>query len=159
MNRIAQSILAVALTGLFSTIALAQNQASIPSASSATMGAETTDQLFQDFGGKAGIGKVVDDFLTIWQADPRISKRLTDADVERLGLMLKEQFTQLTGGPATYSGKDMKAAHDGMGIRNAEFNALAEDLQLSMGKNGVSSRSQNRLLAKLAPMQHAIVTK
>jgi hemoglobin len=157
MNRIIKIILATTLITMFSATAFSQTAQS--STSSATMGSDTTDELFQSFGGKAGIGKVVDDFLVIWQADPRISKRLTDADVDRLGLMLKGQFTQLTGGPAEYSGKDMKTAHDGLGIRNAEFNALAEDLQLSMEKNGISSRAQNKLLAKLAPMQHEIVTK
>ena len=58
-----------------------------------------------------------------------------------------------------YSGKDMKAAHEKMGLRNMDFNALAEDLQTAMEKNGVASRAQNKLLAKLAPMEHQIVTK
>jgi hemoglobin len=121
--------------------------------------ADTTDAVFQDFGGKPGISKVIDDFLGIWQEDPRISGALKDADVERLGFMLKEQFTQLTGGPAVYSGKDMKSAHQSMGLHNADFNALAEDLQKAMDKNNVPVRAQNKLLAKLAPMQHQIVTK
>jgi len=153
MKNIVNLILAMTFTVTLSSAALAQ------STSSATLGAETSDELFQNFGGKSGISKVIDDFLVIWQADPRISARLTDADVDRLGLMLKAQITQLTGGPAEYSGKDMKATHDGMGIRNAEFNALAEDLQSAMEKNGISSRAQNKLLAKLAPMQHEIVSK
>ena len=119
----------------------------------------TDDSVFQQFGGKAGISKVIDDFLGIWAADPRISARLQDADVERLGFMLKEQITQLTGGPAVYSGKDMKTIHEGMGLRNADFNALAEDLQRAMEKNAVPVRAQNKLLAKLAPMEHDIVTK
>ena len=118
-----------------------------------------SDAVYQDFGGKTGMNKVVDDFLVVWQADPRISKRLADADVERLGTLLKAQFAQLTGGPAAYSGRDMKAAHEGMGLRNADFNALAEDLQISMDKNGVPNRAQNKLLAKLAPMEKQIVTK
>jgi len=153
MNRITTIILAACMSAALVNISFAQ------SAATSSIQTETSDEVFQSFGGKAGISKVVDDFLLIWQADPRISGRLTDADVERLGLLLKEQFNQLTGGPAIYSGKDMKTVHDGMGIRNAEFNALAEDLQLAMEKNGVSSRAQNKLLARLAPMQHDIVTK
>lgn len=128
-------------------------------AQTSTPMAAGSDAVFQDFGGKAGINKVVDDFLVVWQADPRISKRLADADVERLGLLLKEQFAQLTGGPVVYSGRNMTEAHAGMGLRNTEFNALAEDLQVSMDKNGVPNRAQNKLLAKLAPMEKQIVTK
>ncbi len=123
------------------------------------MSMEANDSLFQQFGGKEGISKIIDDFLVVWQADPRISGKLQEADVDRLGALLKEQINQLTGGPAVYSGKDMKTAHEKMGLRNMDFNALAEDLQTAMEKNGVASRAQNKLLAKLAPMEHQIVTK
>ncbi len=136
-----------------STGAVAQTAA--PGASLTT----ADDSLYNAFGGKAGISKVIDDLLVVWQGDPRISAALKDADVDRLAALLKEQFTQLTGGPAVYSGKDMKTIHDGMGLRNAHFNALAEDLQIAMEKNGVPSRAQNKLLSKLAPLQRDIVTK
>lgn len=46
-----------------------------------------------------------------------------------------------------------------MELHNHDFNALAEDLQVSMNKEHVSFPAQNQLLAKLAPMQHAIVTR
>jgi hemoglobin len=46
-----------------------------------------------------------------------------------------------------------------MNLRNSDFNALAEDLQFSMDKEHVNFRAQNQLIAKLAPMQHVIVTK
>jgi hemoglobin len=152
MNQLKHVFLAASVATLTATVSysvLAQT----------AMNNEAGDQVFQHFGGKAGISKVIDDFLVIWQADPRISQRLADADVERLGALLKEQITQLTGGPAVYSGKDMHSAHAQMGLRNVDFNALAEDLQLSMEKNGIASRDQNKLLAMLAPMQKQIVTK
>lgn len=150
MTRTTQIVLTLALVATVLTQPLfAQTSAS----------AMQDDELFQSFGGKAGVSKIVDDFLTIWQADPRISKRLDDADVDRLGIMLKEQINQLTGGPAVYSGKDMRSAHAAMGLHNMDFNALAEDLQKAMEQNNVSSRAQNKLLAKLAPMQKDIVTK
>jgi len=91
--------------------------------------------------------------------DPRIAERFQGANLVRLRLELKQQVCYLTGGPCTYSGKDMKTAHAGMNLENKDFNALAEDLQLSMDKEQVDFHAQNRLLAKLAPMQRAIVTK
>jgi hemoglobin len=146
MNRFIQAMMALTLAVSLSNVAFAQT-------------ATVDDAVFQDFGGKPGISKVIDDFLDIWQADPRINGALKEADVERLGALLKEQFTQLTGGPATYSGRDMKTAHKSMGLHEADFNALAEDLQKSMDKNSVPTQAQNKLLAKLAPMEHEIVTK
>ena len=41
----------------------------------------------------------------------------------------------------------------------AQFNALAEDLQVAMERTGVPPRFQNKLMARLAPMQRDIVTK
>lgn len=154
MNR---TLLAMISITLAATLSCAVSAQTVSASSSAN--AVASDAVFQDFGGKPGISKVIDSFLEIWQADPRINNVLKDADVERLDSLLKEQFTQLTGGPAIYSGKDMKTVHESMGLRNADFNALAEDLQSAMEKNGVPSRAQNKLLAKLAPMEHDIVTK
>lgn len=117
------------------------------------------DSLYQDLGQKAGIAKIVQDFLGALAEDGRIKQRFAEADLERLGFMLTDQFCELSGGPCKYSGKDMLSTHAGMNIRNAEFNALAEDLQLALDKNHIPSQTQNRLIAKLAPMQRVVVGK
>jgi hemoglobin len=114
---------------------------------------------FDGLGGKAGIKKIVDTLLPIVLADPRIKDSFQDIDMKRLGMRLEEQFCMLSGGPCVYKGKDMVDIHDGLNITNAQFNALAEDLQIAMERNGVPSRIQNKLVAKLAPMQRGIVTK
>ncbi|PRC90743.1 group I truncated hemoglobin [Solimicrobium silvestre] len=157
MKRFFQST--TALFTLLMSATLMTSTAYAQSSPAPVMNAEKNDAVFQSFGGKAGISKIIDDFLVIWHADPRISAKLEDADVPHLALLLKEQITHLTGGPGVYSGKDMKTVHDGMNLRNVDFNALTEDLQHAMDKNDVPSRAQNKLLAKLAPMQHDIVTK
>jgi hemoglobin len=117
------------------------------------------DAMYRGLGGKPGIKKIVDNLLPLLLADPRIKESFVDIDMKNLAMRLEEQFCQLSGGPCTYGGKDMREIHDGLNITNAQFNALAEDLQLAMDKAGVASRYQNKLLAKLAPMQRDIVTK
>ncbi len=117
------------------------------------------DATFQGLGGKPGIKKIVDTLLPIVLADPRIKDSFQDIDMKNLAMRLEEQFCMLSGGPCVYKGKDMTEIHDGLNITNAQFNALAEDLQIAMERNGVPSRIQNKLVAKLAPMQRGIVTK
>ena len=117
------------------------------------------DSVFKAFHGKDGIDRMIDDFVTRVTTDPRIAERFRNANLVRLRFELKQQVCYLTGGPCTYTGKDMKTAHAGMALRNLDFNALAEDLQLAMNKEHVAFPAQNRLLAKLAPMQHMIVTR
>ncbi|WP_426106826.1 group I truncated hemoglobin [Massilia sp. TSP1-1-2] len=114
---------------------------------------------FHGLGGKSGIKKIVDALIPLVLADPRIKESFADSDMKHLAMRLEEQFCALSGGPCTYQGKDMVEIHDGLNITRAQFNALAEDLQMAMERVGVPSRYQNKLVAKLAPMQRAIVTK
>ena len=53
----------------------------------------------------------------------------------------------------------MRTIHEGLGITAAQFNALVEDLQIAMERNGIASHIQIRLLARLTPLQYEIVTK
>ena len=53
----------------------------------------------------------------------------------------------------------MAAAHQGLDLSRAKFNAVAEDLQTAMRQIGIPYWTQNRLMALLAPMQRDIVTK
>ena len=117
------------------------------------------DATFRGLGGKPGIKKIVDTLIPLVLADPRIKESFTDTDMVNLAMRLEEQFCALSGGPCVYKGKDMVEIHDGLNITRAQFNALAEDLQIAMERVGVPSRYQNKLVAKLAPMQRGIVTK
>lgn len=129
---------------------------------SAASHAQTTSPInavFQQFGGKSGIDKIVADFLPIMLADDRIKETFKEADMDRLGNLLSEQFCQLTGGPCNYSGKDIREVHKDMHVNNAQFNALAENLQFAMEKNGMPPSAQNKFFAKLAPMQRTVVTR
>lgn len=51
----------------------------------------------------------------------------------------------------------MKAAHKGMGITDADFNALVEDLVAALNKFKVGAKEKNDLLARLGPMKPDIV--
>ena len=121
--------------------------------------ASASDATYIALGGKDGLKKIVDDFLPIILADVRIKDAFKDVDMPHLGERLVEQFCELSGGPCKYGGKNMQDIHADLGITVAQFNALTEDLQVAMERNDISSRAQNKLVAKLAPMQRKIVTK
>jgi hemoglobin len=123
----------------------------------------TEDSTYRGLGGKEGIDQIVATFLPLIQSDPRISESFKDTDMAQLKTRLAEQFCEYAGGPCKYTGKykgrDMESAHVDLKITNAQFNALTEDLQLAMERNAVPSQVQNKLIAKLAPMQRVIVTQ
>src|SRR5262245_27891859 len=84
--------------------------------------------LYDRLGGKPAITAVVDDFVARVAGDNRINGKFANANLPRLKTMLVEQICQASGGPCTYTGRDMKTAHAGMGITAVEFDALVGDL-------------------------------
>lgn len=117
------------------------------------------DATYRSLGGQAGIKNIVATLVPLIQADARIKDSFADSDMKHVAMRLEEQFCMLSGGPCVYKGEDMKEVHGGLKVTNAQFNALAEDLQIAMERNSVPSHVQNKLVAKLAPMQRVIVTK
>ena len=115
--------------------------------------------LYERLGGKEAITAVVDDFVARVAADKRINSFFAKANVPRLKMMLVDQICEATGGPCKYTGRDMKTTHKGMGITNADFDALVGDLVASLDKFKVGEREKQELLAALGPMRKDIVEK
>ncbi|MDR5795638.1 group 1 truncated hemoglobin [Caballeronia sp. LZ008] len=114
--------------------------------------AHADDALYEQFGERAGLTKIVDDMYDNVLADPRTAPYFDNAPVKRIKQKLVEQICVLLDGPCVYTGRPMRRTHEGQNIDRAAFNALVEDLQAAMDKNGVPFHAQNKLLAKLAPM-------
>ncbi len=117
------------------------------------------DAVYKAFHEQAGISRMVETLVKLYRSDPRLKDIFAAADDEKLHKLLTEQICYVTGGPCHYTGRDMEAAHKDMGVQQADFNALVEDLQMSMDQEKVPVWAQNRLLAKLAPMQRVIVAR
>lgn len=114
--------------------------------------------LYQALGEKAGIDRLVDDFVNRAVKDPRIGAHFKDTKPAALKESLADQFCQLSGGPCKYEGADMKSAHADMQINKGHFHALVEVLQSAMDAQGIPFAQQNRLLALLAPMHRDVIT-
>jgi hemoglobin len=117
------------------------------------------DSVFKAFHGKAGIDRVVTELYRLVQEDPRTTDIFKASDIDKVKRLLGAQICYLLDGPCTYDGRDMKTAHKDLGLQDADFNALVEDLQRAMDKEGVPFRAQNKLLAKLAPMRRDVVER
>jgi hemoglobin len=121
--------------------------------------ARADDSLYRSFGERQGLVSIIDDATDRWVSDERIKDTFDNINLDRFKRMLVDQICELTGGPCHYKGRDMYHAHKGLRLDNAQFNAVVEDLQLAMDKQGIPFSTQNRLLAILAPMQRDVVTR
>ncbi|ARN19838.1 group I truncated hemoglobin [Piscinibacter gummiphilus] len=115
------------------------------------------DTLYHQLGEKPGLAVLMDDFVARLLTDPRLAPFFKDVDQAHLKKQLVDQFCEVSGGPCKLVGPDMKTAHAGIDVTKRDFNALVEVLQQSMDARGIAFSTQNRLLARLAPMHREIV--
>ena len=128
----------------------------------ASMGREAASppSLYKRLGGREGIATVVDDFVANMVADGRVNARfkgMKPPEVAKLKSNLSDQICQASGGPCAYVGEDMKTAHAGMKVTEAEWNATVENLSKALDKSKVDARSKQDLLGALGPMKNDIV--
>ena len=135
----------------------ARGGGSAVSASGSGAGGGGQRSLHDRLGGKAAITVVVEDFLGRVSRDDRINARFVNTDITRLRGHLIDFVCQATGGPCQYRGRDMHSAHAAMGITEAEFTALVENLKGALDGAKVPAAEQNELLGALAALKKDVV--
>ncbi len=113
---------------------------------------------------KGAAGKVVDDFVNAAGSDPIKINFWRDPthvpskeDVAALKTNLVAFVSSATKGPINYTGKDMKDAHKGMKITDAQFDACAADLKAALEKNGVKADDVKAVMAAVEGTRKDIV--
>ena len=113
--------------------------------------------LYERLGGQGAIQAVVTKFISNVGGDKRINGYFATADLKKLNKLLVEQVCMATGGPCSYSGRDMKTTHKGMKVTDAAFGALVEDLVAALDTFNVPAKEKGELLGILGPMKSDIV--
>ncbi|HEV8123630.1 MAG TPA: group 1 truncated hemoglobin [Gemmatimonadales bacterium] len=125
--------------------------------------AQAQDQtLYQRLGGYNAIAAVTDDFIGKLATDPMFSKFFVGHSTDsksRIRQHVVDQLCMATGGPCVYTGRDMKAAHAGLGITGADWDHAVELLVSSLDKFKVPTREKNEVLAAVSGLKKDIVER
>jgi hemoglobin len=113
--------------------------------------------LYERLGGTAAITAVTRAFEDRAAKDDRINQKFARTNLDRLTKEFVDQLCQDTGGPCTYSGRDMKETHANMGVTSGEFDVFMEDLVATLDGFNVGKDEQDELLNLLRPMKREIV--
>jgi hemoglobin len=117
--------------------------------------------LYERLGRYDGIAKIADEYLRGVRTDPqfaRFSGRGADS-LARARQLLKEQWCALTGGPCVYVGRDMRTAHGGLGISEADWSASMKHLTAALEKCRVSGTDKDEFLALIDSLKQQFVEK
>ena len=116
-----------------------------------------SETLYERLGGTEGIQRIANDLVDNHAANPRISRRFAETDLDKLKKGAAEFFISGTGGPNVYAGKDMVSAHKGMNIGNDEFMAVLDDAMAALEKNNVGQREREEVIYILLSLKGDVV--
>jgi hemoglobin len=112
--------------------------------------AAVVKSVYEQIGGEPAMAAAVEVFYRKVLADDRISHFFEDVDMERQAAKQKAFLTMVTGGPANYSGRDMRAGHAPLvkrGLNDMHFDAVAGHLKETLEELGVPANLVAQVLA------------
>jgi hemoglobin len=114
--------------------------------------------IFERLGQEQGIRAAVDDFYERVVGDPQLAHYFDGVDLRKLRGHQTALLVQVTGGPAAYSGRDLAAAHDRLGIVPADFDRVVAHLVATLTSFGVSAEDIGTVGEALTAHRDEIVT-
>jgi hemoglobin len=118
--------------------------------------------LYERLGGKEGVDKIIASLLANATADADIKKlfaKVTGPKLDNFKKQLADFICEKADGGCKYGGKDMKAAHKGMGITDPQWDAFVKDFTLALDENKVGETEKSELFGAIAPLHDDIVEK
>lgn len=114
--------------------------------------------LYERLGGPQGISGLVDDVIAAYLENPLVSPRFRNIeDIEHAKKLAREFFAAGSGGPETYTGRDMRTAHQGMNISEQEYLAVMDDIMGALAKHDIDDATQKDVLAILYSLKGDII--
>jgi hemoglobin len=114
--------------------------------------------LYNRLGGEKVVRKIVNDVLDKNLGNPGIRKHFENVDMNGLKQHVFDFFSMGTGGPHQYSGKDMRRAHEKLGITETDFALANEDMVKALQENNVPQAEIDEVMNILNSMKGDVVT-
>ena len=122
------------------------------------MGPAAEVSIYEAIGGEPALTAVVDDFYVRVLADPQLAGFFAGVNMPKLKGRQVEFFAAALGGPNYYQGPDMREAHAGRGISQADFDKVAFHLTASLAAAGVPPETIGQIGAAITPLSNDIVS-
>lgn len=111
--------------------------------------------LFERLGGQPAITKAVDVFYRKMLKDPRVARFFATTDMNRQRAKQAAFLTMVTGGPAAYTGKDMRTGHAHLvaqGLNDSHVDVVIEHLGATLAELGAKPED----IAQVAALANSV---
>ena len=114
--------------------------------------------IYDAIGGAGAVAATVDTFSARVLADPDLAPYFSGTDIGRLRSHQRAFIAAALGAPEAWTGRGMGAAHAGLGITDAHFDAVVGHLVDTLVELGVAQEHIAAIGAALTPLRGEIVT-
>ena len=122
--------------------------------------AYTQQSLYSRLGGYDMIAAFIHDLMPRLRTDPVLAvywKGISDDSAQKGDQLAINFICEALEGPVHYSGRDMKTAHKGMGITEAEWEDFLSHVAATLDSVGVAAREKAEFLEITAGLKWDIV--
>lgn len=126
------------------------------------MQVENSESIFSKIGGVNAVNQAVDLFYDKVLADPTVNFFFKDADMNVQRGKMKSFLLMALGGPAKFSGKDMRTAHTHLvrgGLRDAHFSAVTGHLLSSLRACGADESVCGQIASVAESVRKEVLNK
>lgn len=118
------------------------------------------ESLYQQLGGKAAIDAAVESFYVKFLADKRVNHFFEDISMNRQRKKQKEFLSAALGGPISWTGKNLRKAHENVsGLNETHFNAIAGHLKSTLEDLKVKPELIKQVLAIVETTRNDVLNR
>jgi hemoglobin len=120
------------------------------------------ESLYHRLGGYDAICAATDDLLARLQHDPHLRdywKGASASNRRKARQAIVDFMVEAAGGPAYYTGRDMKTSHDGMHISEGDWEVFMRHSAAMLDHFGVPKREKEEVLAFFAGLKGEVVER
>lgn len=114
--------------------------------------------LYDRLGQHAGIDAIVRDVIAAHLANPLVKTRYEGVkDFDRLHRVSVEFFCAGSGGPESYTGRDMITSHKGMNVSEQEYLAVVDDITMTLKKHNIDAQTLSDVVGILYSLKAQVI--
>ncbi len=118
--------------------------------------------LYEQLGGEVAVNTAVDILYRHVLSDDRVNYWFDGIDMDKQAAKQKAFMTMAFGGPHAYTGKNMRDAHAPMvtrGLNDTHFDAIAENLSLTLQELGVAQHLIDQVIATVETTRNDVLCR
>jgi len=120
---------------------------------------DRANSLYHKIGGKAAVNATIDKFYVRVLADKRVNHFFEDINMKAQHKKQKVFVSAALGSPVPYTHKDMRKAHEDLDIKESDFNAIAEHLQITLQELKVKDEYIKQIIAIVATTKDDVLNR